>query len=199
MEFVIELVFDFIRGTPLVGVLVLLMCADLLSGIMVAISKKQLNSTTSLNGVNKKGYMLLVVGAAAVMEDHADDIPLAKLVAGFFSWRELLSIVENGVALGVPVPKALRDTLEKFRDDKESTVTLERQELKVEQRPKRKSDFVELKEVKAQPPPIQTAEQDGANHPARPGQQAYKPPANVTERNKDSTHFNPPRKDPDMT
>ena len=140
-----------------------MMIADVVSGIMVAVSRRSLNSSVSLAGMTRKVYMLLAVGVAAVIEPHADDIPLTKLVAGCFVASELLSIVENGVALGVPVPKVFRDTLAKFRDDKEATVRVVEQDLVVKRKP-RPSDFVEVHG----PPPIQTAEQDGANHPARP-------------------------------
>lgn len=98
-------------GLPLlVKVLIGVMILDILSGILAAYIMSSLDSRVSFRGMAKKALALVLVGAAAWIEP-AVGVPLASAVAGFYVVHELMSILENAAAAGLPVPDVLRDAL----------------------------------------------------------------------------------------
>lgn len=131
----------FYADFPWVGLLLLMMTLDIATGITAAIIKRRLSSKIGYRGMMRKAATLLVVGAAAVLEQgivltlpshlRGDiPVPLAKLTAGFFFINEMLSVLENARESGAPLPaflsKSLIDTLVKLGADKErTTVRLE--------------------------------------------------------------------------
>jgi len=106
-----------LQGQPILTSLLLMMAIDMAAGIAVAIMRKKLSSTISWRGACKKVIMLLLVGVAALLEPFAGGLPLTKMVAAFFLYNESLSVLENAAEAGVPLPRALVDTLAKLRDD----------------------------------------------------------------------------------
>lgn len=94
-----------------VGVLLILMGADVITGIFAGAIKGQLSSRVSWIGMCKKVIMLMAVGLGNVMEPYASGLPLGKLCAVFYSFTEGISIVENMGRAGVPIPGPLRDAL----------------------------------------------------------------------------------------
>jgi toxin secretion/phage lysis holin len=108
---------DWLRGQPVVVALILLMFADVVTGICCSIAKRTLSSSTSWRGMSRKAMMLLIVGVGAILEPLAQGIPLAKLIALFYIATEVLSITENAAIMGVPLPKVLIDLLIKLRED----------------------------------------------------------------------------------
>lgn len=107
-----------LEGQPVIGALLILMVLDVLVGIVVAIGTRTLSSSVSWSGMSKKAIMLLIVGAAAVIEPYAQGLPLAKLVALFYLVTEGLSILENAALAGVPLPGVLTETLAKLKEPK---------------------------------------------------------------------------------
>jgi toxin secretion/phage lysis holin len=87
-------------------VLLGLMVIDFLTGLMVGYSQKDLNSGKGKDGLMKKTYILLLIGAVYMIQKAipalsslgyaADGVAIAYCVI------EFLSIVENGGKLGVP-------------------------------------------------------------------------------------------------
>lgn len=67
--------------------------------------------------MSRKVIMLLMLGVAAVLEPIAGGLPLSKLVGMFYTVTEALSILENAAASGVPLPRALVESLAKLRED----------------------------------------------------------------------------------
>jgi phage-related holin len=70
----------------------------------------------------RKAAVLILVGAALLLELELGgrmglSIPLGEAVAGFYAAHELLSIIENSTALGLPVPNVLRQALSKLGGD----------------------------------------------------------------------------------
>jgi toxin secretion/phage lysis holin len=107
------------KGIPLVGTLLVLIHVDIFTGILVAANRKTLNSTISFRGITRKVFMLIFVGVASTLEPFANGLPLAQLVAMGYIVTESISILENGAALGVPIPKILTDILVKLREDQQ--------------------------------------------------------------------------------
>jgi len=111
-----QTIMGWINQYPFVGILVLLIFLDILMGILVAVAGKKLSSALSFRGMNKKAGILIIVGAAAAVQSLAG-LPLAKLVAIFYIVTEVISIMEAGAALGLPLPKVLVDAMTKLRTD----------------------------------------------------------------------------------
>lgn len=114
----IQIAFNWLKGQPVVSILVTLMFLDTASGIFLAIAKKTLNSTISWSGNSKKALMLLIVSAAGIFQSLAPAFPVMNMMASFYVVTELLSLLENAAAAGVPLPPGLIATLQKLRDQR---------------------------------------------------------------------------------
>ena len=104
-----------------VETLLLFMVLDYLTGLLAAcISPRlRLSSARGFRGICKKLLILLLVVVAHALE-RASGIPaLHSVVVWFFIGNEGLSILENAVRAGVPVPRKLRAALEGMREEKE--------------------------------------------------------------------------------
>lgn len=143
-----EWMFKTYASYPWIGLLLLMMAIDILSGVTAAVYQKQLSSKIGYRGMMKKACVLLVIGMAAVIEQafkttlpeplkNSVVVPIAKLTAGFFLFNEALSVLENAKRAGVPLPaflsKSLVDTLEKLAGGKtQDKTTLVLKEAKIE-------------------------------------------------------------------
>lgn len=94
---------------PWVGILLVLMLADIVTGLLAGIVLKRISSKISWAGMAKKSIVLILVGVSAIVESQTNGIPLAKLVASAFTISELISIVENASRSGIIIPKPLAD------------------------------------------------------------------------------------------
>lgn len=117
-----QVLVGWLERQPVVGALLLLMALDILVGIVVAFGTRTLSSSASWSGMSKKAIMLLIIGAAAVIEPYAQGLPLTRLVGLFYIVTESLSILENASLAGVPLPGVLTDTLAKLKESKPPVV-----------------------------------------------------------------------------
>ena len=108
--------FEWLQQQPFIGALLLLMVMDIITGTLAAALKGRVSSTVSREGITRKVFVWFVVGAAYVVGQFTSDLPLAKLVAGFYLWTEALSILENVALAGVPLPRVLTDTLSRLKE-----------------------------------------------------------------------------------
>lgn len=120
---------NFITGTLFTGItyflggwdmaleiLLWMIVLDYLTGVFKAIFNKKLNSEVGIRGVIKKvGYLIIV--AVAVMLDRiiGDTGAIRNIVIFFFVANEGISLVENWVAMGLPMPQVIIDTLEQIK------------------------------------------------------------------------------------
>ena len=120
---------NFITGTLFTGItyflggwdmaieiLLWMIVLDYLTGVFKAIFNKKLSSEVGIRGVIKKvGYLIIV--AVAVMLDRiiGDTGAIRNIVIFFFVANEGISLVENWVAMGLPMPKVIIDTLEQIK------------------------------------------------------------------------------------
>jgi toxin secretion/phage lysis holin len=97
--------------------LLILMFIDVLTGLMKAWHQGNLWSRKGMFGFMRKILILLVILAASIMDEI---FAMGGVIAGatllFFCISELISIVENAEAMGVPVPPALKDKLAVIRE-----------------------------------------------------------------------------------
>ena len=115
-------VLSFVYGemTPLLITLFVIIVLDYITGVLKAFITKELSSNIGFRGILKKVLILCVVGLA-----HLIDICVGSgetwrnIAVVFYICNEGLSILENAVACGLPVPKGIKNalkTLEKEGD-----------------------------------------------------------------------------------
>ena len=103
--------------------LVVFMTIDYATGIMCAVVDKKLSSAVGFRGIFKKVLILMLVGIANVIDVHivGTGSALRGATVCFYLSNEGLSILENTVHLGLPVPEKLKDVLSQLhnREEKE--------------------------------------------------------------------------------
>ena len=104
--------------------LVVFITIDYITGIMCAVINKKLSSEVGFKGIFKKVLILMLVGIANVIDVHVvgTGSALRGATVCFYLSNEGLSILENTVHLGLPVPEKLKEVLSQLhnRDEKES-------------------------------------------------------------------------------
>lgn len=106
--------------------LVAVMAADYLSGVVAAALGKssksshgKLSSAAGMKGLLKKAIILLVVALSCVLDWFINEgnAMFATAAIWFYISNEALSLLENLAKCGVPIPRKLRDMLEKLSDE----------------------------------------------------------------------------------
>lgn len=92
---------------------------DYITGLMVAIANKTLNSSVGFKGLAKKVFILLLVLIANILDTHVmgGSGVVRGVVIAFYLANEGISILENAGKLGVAYPDKLRDVLEQLKED----------------------------------------------------------------------------------
>lgn len=96
-------------------ILCALMALDFLSGIIVAaVFKKSqktlsgaLSSKVGFIGIAKKGFIVIIVVAACLLDKLTNNNYIRDLVIIFYCCNEILSIFENAGLMGIGLPKAM--------------------------------------------------------------------------------------------
>ena len=103
--------------------LVVFITIDYITGIMCAVIDKKLSSAVGFKGIFKKVLILMLVGIANVIDVHVvgTGSALRGATVCFYLSNEGLSILENTVHLGLPVPEKLKEVLSQLhnRDEKD--------------------------------------------------------------------------------
>lgn len=86
---------------------------DYLTGLMCAILEKKLSSEVGFRGIFKKVLIFALVGVGHIVDTQiiGDGSVLRTAVIFFYLSNEGISIVENAVRIGLPVPQKLKDVL----------------------------------------------------------------------------------------
>lgn len=104
-----------------IGILIVFMCLDYATGVIVAYQNKQLNSEVGFKGLVKK-CMILVILIVAVMLDRLMNTGtwvFRTLVCYFYIANEGVSLLENVSNLGLKIPGKLKDALEQLNKESE--------------------------------------------------------------------------------
>ena len=94
---------------------------DYITGLMVAIVNKTLNSSVGFKGLAKKVFILLLVLIANILDTHVmgGSGVVRGVVIAFYLANEGISILENAGKLGVSYPQKLKDVLEQLKETDE--------------------------------------------------------------------------------
>ena len=101
--------------------LVVFITIDYITGIMCAVIDKKLSSEVGFKGIFKKVLILMLVGIANVIDVHVvgTGSALRGATVCFYLSNEGLSILENTVHLGLPVPEKLKEVLSQLHNREE--------------------------------------------------------------------------------
>ena len=97
--------------------LVVFVVIDYFSGVLRAISEKNLSSHVGAKGITKKVGIFVLVGVANIIDVHiigAEHL-MRSAVITFYLANEGISIVENLAAIGLPIPSKLVDMLAQIK------------------------------------------------------------------------------------
>ena len=102
----------------LLTALIAFMAVDYISGVSCAIVEHKLSSSIGAKGIFQKVLILMLVGVANALDNYiiAGDTGLLRTAVIFFYLsNEGISILENSVRLGLPVPDKLKSILEQLK------------------------------------------------------------------------------------
>lgn len=102
--------------------LVALVVVDYITGLLRAIHEKSLSSRIGRHGITKKAMIFLIVGLANVLDAYlfnGDNAVLRTAAIGFYASNEGLSIIENSISIGLPVPQKIKDALKQLNSNEE--------------------------------------------------------------------------------
>ena len=98
--------------------LIVFMIIDYITGIIKAIIDKKLSSKIGYIGICKKFLILFVIVISTILDRIVGlDNSIRYLVIGFYLANEGLSILENTVEIGIPVPEKIKDILNNIKED----------------------------------------------------------------------------------
>lgn len=99
-------------------VLVCFMILDYITGLVRAYINKTVSSDVGLKGIARKSLILLVLIVAVLLDRllNAGTWVFRTLVAYFYISNEGISLLENCVGLGLPVPERLQDALLQLKE-----------------------------------------------------------------------------------
>lgn len=101
-----------------VKLLLALAVIDQLTGVIKAGVLKKWNSNAGFNGIARKVMMFLLVGVANIIDYEFHTEVLRDMVSFFYVANEGLSIIENSIDMGLPVPEGLKDRFLEWRNKK---------------------------------------------------------------------------------
>ena len=103
--------------------LLVFIAIDYITGLMVGIVTKTLNSSTGFKGLAKKVFILLLVLIANILDVYimGGSGVVRGVVIAFYIANEGISILENAGKLGVPYPQSLKDILEQLKESEDKT------------------------------------------------------------------------------
>lgn len=99
--------------------IIVAVCLDYATGLIKAYVTKTLSSDVGFKGILKKFLILFVVALAHVIDKCVGSGETWRNIAiVFYVCNEGLSILENCVACGLPVPTKMKDALLSLEDNK---------------------------------------------------------------------------------
>ncbi len=95
----------------LLTTLIIFISMDYITGIMKAIINKKLSSEVGFKGIFKKVLIIFMVALATGLDTLLNNSGIRYIVIIFYIVNEAISIIENAVKLGIPVPNKIKETL----------------------------------------------------------------------------------------
>ena len=98
--------------------LVVFAVVDYVTGVIVGILNKELSSQVGFRGIFKKVVIFSLVAVAHIIDTHVigNGSVLRTAVIFFYLSNEGISILENAVNIGLPIPEKLKNVLEQLKE-----------------------------------------------------------------------------------
>lgn len=113
-------IFAYVFGgmDKMITILLIFMTIDFLSGFIKAWALKEFDSSKFYIGGVKKLGILLIVAVAAQLDAliAIDNMALRTVAVSYYIANEGFSVLENWGAMGLPLPKALKNALAKLKE-----------------------------------------------------------------------------------
>ena len=89
---------------------------DYITGVLCAVSDKKLSSAIGFKGICRKVLIFALVGIGHILDTHVigSGSVMRTAILFFYISNEGVSLIENAVHLGLPVPQKLKDVLEQL-------------------------------------------------------------------------------------
>ena len=102
--------------------LVVFAVVDYITGVMCAVSDKELSSKVGFRGICRKVLIFILVGAANIVDAQVigSGSVLRTAVIFFYLSNEGVSLLENAAHLGLPIPQKLKGVLAQIHDRAEN-------------------------------------------------------------------------------
>ncbi|HEM3512573.1 phage holin family protein [Streptococcus suis] len=99
--------------------LVVFVCIDYMTGLMAAVVEKKLSSRIGFKGIFKKIVLFFLVAVGHIIDTRLiqTGTSIRTAIIFFYLSNEGLSILENTVRIGLPIPKQLKIILKQFKED----------------------------------------------------------------------------------
>ena len=109
--------------TPL-GVLILFMVLDYVTGLVRGYINKELSSDIGLKGIARKAVIFVVLIVAVALDRllNIGNWMFRSLVCYFYIANEGLSLLENCASLGLPIPDKILDALVQLKDGEKKEI-----------------------------------------------------------------------------
>ncbi|MDU0946474.1 MAG: phage holin family protein [Anaerococcus vaginalis] len=106
----------------LIIALVLFVVIDYITGVMCAVVDRKLSSAVGFKGIFRKVLIFMLVGIANIIDVQVikSGSVLRTAVVFFYLSNEGLSLIENSVHLGLPVPEKLKAVLKQLNDKEDN-------------------------------------------------------------------------------
>ncbi len=110
--------FCFGEMTGLFKALIFMMAIDYVTGWIKAIYLRELSSAAGFKGIAKKIMILCLVSICHIIDVHVigDKSIIMSAALMFYIGNEGISILENAVLIGIPVPEALKKALKQLTE-----------------------------------------------------------------------------------
>ncbi|QAA35228.1 phage holin family protein [Clostridium manihotivorum] len=105
-------------------VLIAFMVLDYATGVIKAYISKVISSDIGFKGIAKKSVIFIVLIVAVLLDKllNAGTWVFRTLVCYFYIANEGISLLENCVALGLPIPEQLQNALVQLKDGNKKAV-----------------------------------------------------------------------------
>ena len=100
--------------------LVAFVVIDYITGLMVAVLEKKVSSSIGFKGIFKKVLIFTFVGIGHIVDFHIikNGSAVRTAVIFFYLSNEGLSIIENSVKVGLPIPEKLKEVFLTMKEEK---------------------------------------------------------------------------------
>lgn len=105
--------------TGLIYALLIAMIIDYITGVLNAAFAHSISSEIGAKGIVKKITILMLVGLGNLIDAYLlkEGSAVRTMIIFFYLANEGISILENAVSLGLPVPRKLWGILEKIQEE----------------------------------------------------------------------------------